>query len=240
MTRRRRLHPVLALVLLAAAASAETPGEAPDPDAAGLTASRRRAALVARSAWEHARLQTLEAAFVQLKESPMLLAPERSEGSFCYRAPDAMRWDYVPAEGVDPGDAPPPVTVIVRDRQMVTWYRDQGRAERTDLGRRADRMLKLLGPGSSLADLERTFTLAIELPAAGGEPYRVRLEPRSTRVARRLSSIDMELDRELFLPVFLRLTGAGGDVTELRFDRLRINGGLPADRFEAPLPIPPS
>ncbi len=224
----------LASVALFVSAAPATGGEAPDPDAAGLTPGERRSALVARSAWEHARLGALEAAFVQRKESVMLLEPEVSRGIFAYRAPDAMRWDYAAAAAGEESAAPS-MTVIIRGQEMITWYRDLGRVERTDVGRRAEKLLKLLGPGSSLADLERYFALEVEIPEAAGEPYGVRLEPRSARVARRIRAIRMEIDRRLFLPTFLRLTDADGGVTELRFDQLQINRDLPADHFQAPV-----
>ncbi len=224
------------LVLLAAGSlAAGEPVDPPDPGAAGLTPGQRRGLLVARSAWEHARLETLEAAFVQRKENVMLLEPEESTGTFAYRAPDLMRWDYV-HPGADHGNASPNVTVIINGQSMVTWYHDLERAERVDVGRRGEKMLKLLGPGASLADLERYFTLAVELPEAAGEPYGVHLEPRSARVGRRLRSIDMELDPALFVPGFLRLTDPEGGTTELRFKAPRINGAVPAERFGLALP----
>ncbi len=213
----------LAAALLLAVASAAADGAPPDPDVAGLSAEERRAALVARSAFEHARLETLEAAFVQRQESDLLLEPETSEGTFCYRAPDAMRWDYA---------SPSPRTVIVRDQSMITWHHDRDEVERVELGRRFDKLMRLLGPGSSLAELEAYFSLAVTFPETDAEPYRVRLEPKSRRFARRLAGLDMEIDRRLFLPVLLRIEDAGGGVTELRFEEIEINRPLPADRFE--------
>ncbi len=235
----------LVSVALFVSAALATAGEPPDPDAAGLTPAERRSALVARSAWEHARLETLEAAFVQRQEGVMLLEPEVSRGRFAYRGPDSMRWDYrlgepEPVAGVPESGgerrASAPVTVIIHGQAMTTWHRESGRVERVDVGRRAEKLLRLLGPGASLADLERYFALEVEIPEAAGEPYGVRLEPRTARVARRIRAIRMEIDRRLFLPTFLRLTDPDGGVTELRFDQLQINGDLPADHFQPDLP----
>ena len=217
---------LLAAALLLAAGSAAANGDVPDPDAPGLGSEGRRAALVARSAWEHERLETLEATFVQVQESDMLLEPETSEGTFSYRAPDWLRWDYA---------SPSPRTVIVRDQSMTTWHHEQDQVERVELGRRFDKLMRLLGPGSSLAELEEYFSLAATFPETDVEPYRVRLEPRSRRLARRLAGIDMEIDRRHFLPVFLRIEDAAGGVTELRFGEVEINGLLPEDRFELDL-----
>lgn len=220
---------VVAGMLLASNASAVATGdgEPPDPEAPGLTLSERLVVLVARSAWEHARLETLEAAFVQRKESNLLLEPETSAGVFVYRAPNVMRWDFTP---------PTSMTIVIRDQAMITWYRDLNRVERVDVGRRADKILRLLGPGASLAELQRYFTLTVEFPKVAEEPYRVRLEPRSARIGRRVRSMDMELDRQLFVPTFLRFVDPDGGAIELRFEDLRINGDMPPDRFELDLP----
>ncbi len=212
-----------AVALVAGSAAGAEP---PDPGAAGLPPGQRLAMLVARSAYEQARIETLEADFVQRKESILLLEPEHSAGSFSYRSPDSLRWDYV---------SPSAVTVVLSDQEMITWYRDSDRVERLDLGRRADRILKLLGPGASLAELERYFTLRATFPAATGEPYRLQLEPRQRRIERRIREVGLELDPELFIPSFVRLVDAEGGVTEIRFDAIRVNGEVPADRFEIAL-----
>ncbi len=47
-------------------------------------------------------------------------------------------------------------------------------------------------------------------------------------------SLALELDPELFLPGFVRLVDPEGGVTEIRFGAIRINGEIPADRFDLP------
>ena len=39
-----------------------------------------------------------------------------------------------------------------------------------------------------------------------------------------------------YLPVRLRYVDADGDVTDLRFENLRINGSVPVERFDLRLP----
>ncbi len=221
----------LILGLLAASsalvAAGEPPdGRTPDPAAPGLTVSERYAALVERTTYEQGRLQTLTARFVQRKESPLLLAPEESQGVVAFEAPDRVRWDFT-----SPGDT----VVLLRDRRMVTWYRDLGRAEVVELGRQADRFLQLLGPGASLAALQRYFDVTAAFPQGPGEPYRLELEPRGSRLRRRISSMTLHLDPELFVPVYLRFVEAGDEVTELHFEALEVNGGIPEERFELEL-----
>ena len=211
----------------ALAAGGEAPdGRTPDPAAPGLTVSERFAALVERTHYQQARLETLQASFSQRKESPLLLEPEESRGTVAFEAPDRVRWDFT-----SPGDT----VILVRDRQMLTWYRDLGRAEVVELGRQGDRFLQLLGPGASLAELQRYFDVRATFPQTPGEPYRLELDPRG-RVRKRIRSMTFHLDPELFVPVYLRFVEPGGNVTELHFEALEINAEIPGERFELELP----
>jgi outer membrane lipoprotein-sorting protein len=44
------------------------------------------------------------------------------------------------------------------------------------------------------------------------------------------------LDSELYLPVALQYVEADGDVTKYEFENYRVNGELPAGRFDLQLP----
>ncbi len=199
----------------------------PDPEAEGLTRRERVEALIARVNSEQAQLRALEAEFVQHKESLLLLEPEESQGTFSYQAPDLMRWDFL---------SPREMVILLRDQEMLTWYRDLGRAERLEVGRTADRILELLGPGSSLATLQRYFTLSVIFPESAGEAYRLELEPRIPRIKRRIQSMALRIDPVLFVPTYVRYVEPNGDKTEFSFDDLRINGEIPGSRFELQLP----
>lgn len=231
---RRFLLPVLALLAVLASARADTP---PDPDALGLSLQERFDALLERARYEQDRLQTLEATFVQRSESPLLLAPEEVRGTFSYRSPDRIRWDF---------GTPKNMTLTIRAREVLTWYRDLKRAERRPLGLQEDRMLSFLGAGPSLATLQRYFSFTATFPKAAAEPYVLELAPLSSRIEKRIRSMTLKLDRELFVPIYLRYVGREDSVTEIRFENLRINGELPEERFEIVLPddvvleIPPA
>jgi outer membrane lipoprotein-sorting protein len=68
------------------------------------------------------------------------------------------------------------------------------------------------------------------------QPYKLELTPRYARIARRLEKMIVWVDPELFLLSRLRFIEADGDVTEYRFRRLRVNTGLPQERFDLDLP----
>jgi len=221
-------HVLVSVALLSASLGvAGDSGPPPDPDAPGLSVQERFDALFERVRQEEGRLQTLEASFLQRSESPLLLAPEEVRGTFSYRAPDRIRWDF---------GAPKSLTVIVRGRESFTWYHDLRRVERRDLGRQEDRMLELVGASPSLERLQRYFSLRATFPKAEGEPYVLELLPLSGRIEKRIRSMTLKIDRKLFVPVFLRYVGAEDATTEMTFEDVRLNGEIPEERFTPVFP----
>lgn len=188
----------------------------------------RLTALVRRVRWENERIHTLEAQFVQEKVSAMLLEPEEARGAFSYEAPDKVRWEY---------QTPNPISLLIEGGEMTTWYRDMDQAERISVGRQSQKVLEYLGASSSLETLLEYFDIALHVPDDPSSPYFLELDPRFARVARRLRSMSLWIDRQRFVPIRLRYEEADGDVTEYRFEEIRLNAKLPAERFE--LAIPP-
>ncbi len=228
----------LAATLLSAPAFAQGEGKnkpsrkeanavAPDPEAPGLNTSQRLEKLIERIKWEQARLKSMQASFVQNKVSALLIKPEEAVGKFWYQAPDKVRWDY---------EKPNPTTVLVDEEHMLTWYRDLKRAERIDVGKQADRVMQYLSASNSLESLQRYFVLKVSFPKDPEEPYRLELTPRFARVAKRIQSMVIQLDRQLYFPTFVRFVEPDGDSTELRFTEAKLNGPLPAEVFKVELP----
>lgn len=228
------LSPALSLVLasvLASSAARAAEEKVPDPEAPGLTLAQRPAVLLDRIRFEQERLRTLEADFVQYRVSEFLTAPEESRGTFAYSAPDLVRWDY---------ESPKPVSLVIREDEMLTWYRDLGKAEKVKVGRASSQVFRYLNASGSLDTLMKYFAVTFAFPAAapGGttEPYRLDLAPRFSRIRKRLAAMSLWIDRKLFLPVRVRYVEVNGDTTEYRFDRLRLNGVIPPERFELAIP----
>ena len=218
--------PLIALLLGAAPLGAVGEGTPPHPDRAGLTLSQRFEALLERVKYEQKRLTSLEAEFVQEKASEFLASPETSLGSLVFASPDRVRWEY---------REPKPISLVIVDDVMLTWYRDVGRAERVTVGRLSSQVFQYLNASGSLESLLRYFRATVSFPA-DREPYRIELVPRFARVARRLASMTLWIDRELFLPVRVRYVEPNGDVTEYRLEKVRVNQPVAAGRFELELP----
>ncbi|MEO7795829.1 MAG: outer membrane lipoprotein carrier protein LolA [Thermoanaerobaculia bacterium] len=203
----------------------------PDPDAPGLTLAQRSEALLDRIRYEQKHLRTLEAEFVQFRVSEFLAAPEESRGAFAYSAPDLVRWDYL---------TPKPVSLVIREDEMLTWYKDLGTAEKVKVGRASAQVFRYLNASGSLDTLMKYFAVTFSFPPAGtagaAEPYRLDLSPRFARIRKRLAAMSLWIDRKLFLPVRVRYVEVNGDTTEYRFDHLRSNGEIPLTRFELAIP----
>ena len=199
----------------------------PDPRDQDLSPSDRLQALADRVRLEQSKLATLEAEFTQYKESLMLVEPVVSRGVFSYAAPDRVRWEYT---------SPNPISMLISGEEMTTWYRDINQAEKVKVGRHSQRVLQLLGAGSSIDQLLEYFSVSLAFPKDQTRPYRLELTPLFKRVARRLQGMTLWIDPQLYLPIRLRYIEPDGDVTDYRFTNLRPNGELPKDRFELELP----
>ena len=218
---------VVFLILFGALAASPALAAPPDPDAPGLSSSERLQALFERVRIEQNAVRSLEARFVQRKESEMFLEPEEARGVFSFLAPDRVRWEFV---------SPDPMTVLIDDERMTTWYQDLERADVMAVGRYSEQVLKYLGASGTLETLLDYFRVRAVFPDGRSEPYRLSLEPRYARISKRIEAMEIWIDRERFVPVRLRYVEPGGDVTEYRFSDIEINAALPAERFELRLP----
>lgn len=227
-SQRRRLRRRVALALLALPlAGAAFAAPAPDPGDPALPAAERLPALFARVREQQQALRTLDARFVQRKESSMLAAPEEAKGQFSFQAPDRVRWEYA---------TPKAMTVLILGEQMTTWYRDLQRADRVNVGKYSSQVLRYLGASGSLETLAQYFDATFVQPKDRTEPFRLDLVPRYARIAKRIRSMTLWIDRARYLPVHLRYVEADGDTTDYQFLDLRFNAELPADRFTLQLP----
>jgi outer membrane lipoprotein-sorting protein len=224
----RALTLTLVLGLLPAGiASAVRHDSPPDPMAPGLSGAQRLQALVERVRLQQKTVKTIEARFVQRRQSAMLVSPEQSTGTFSYAAPDRARWEYL---------APTPITVLIRGSEMTTWYRDLKRAETLKIGRYSNQIFKFLGASGSMDTLLDYFTVQLTLPKDKSSPYRMRLLPRYERIKKRIKSMEVDIDSATFFPTHVEYEEADGDTTAYDFKDLQWNTQLPADRFALQLP----
>ncbi len=226
MNWRRSPSRLLCAVLLFGASSSLAE-DLPDPRLPGLSTSEKLEQLIQRVELEQGRMETMAANFVQFKESLLLAEPQVSRGTFLFDKPDRVLWEYA---------EPEPIRVVIQGEEMLTWYRDLDRAERISVGQYSERILEYMGASNSLELLRKYFDLRVLFPEDPAENYRVELQPRFERVAKRIQGMVLEIDPVRFLPTVLRYEEADGDVTEYRFSELVVNGEIDEGDFTLELP----
>jgi outer membrane lipoprotein-sorting protein len=128
------------------------------------------------------------------------------------------------------------MSLLISNDEMTIWYRDLERAETASVGRQSQRILEYMGASASMDKLVQYFTVSLRMPETETDPFILRLSPRYERVAKRIRELETWIDSTLFLPLRLRYVEGDGDVTEYRFSNLRVNEGLPEDRFVLEIP----
>ena len=204
------------LVPLSAAAPAPKTASIDD-----LEGSAKLDALIERVVERQRALRTLEAEFVQLKESALLLEAVESTGVFLFRAPDLVRWDYL---------RPDSMVVLFSEDLVTTYHPAQARAERIKVSNKQRRFVRVLAGTQPLDELTSHFSISLADPG-GRSHYRLTLRPVGNMLSKKLQSVEIQVDRELFLPVVMEYNEADGDSTRYEFTKMVINPDIDDSRF---------
>ena len=221
---------VLRRLLLTATALVSVPLSAADPapktvSIDALEGSAKLDALIERVVERQHSLNTLEAEFVQLKESALLLEAVESTGVFLFRAPDLVRWDY---------RLPDSMVVLFAEDTVTTYHPAQARAEQIKVSNKQRRFVRVLAGTQPLDDLTSHFSITLADPG-GQAHYRLTLRPIGNILSKRLQSVEIEVDRKLFLPVVIKYNEADGDRTRYEFREMVINPEIDESRFDLEL-----
>lgn len=214
---------------LAAAALAVcvcSPALAQEPLPEGLHGAERLAALIQRVSQVQSSLTTLTAGFEQRRTSKLLAEPSVSRGTFSFKAPDSVRWEYV---------SPRPMTVLLTGGVAITYRPAEKRAERVEVGRAQRRVFRFISAAEPLEKLKAYFSFTFR-DAGGTSNYQLELRPTAHQIKKRLKELDIEIDRRSLLPVKVGYTEADGDTTEYSFSRIELNKPVAADLFTLALP----
>jgi len=208
---------VLALVSLSAADPAPKTVSIDD-----LEGSAKLDALIEKVVERQRAVRTLEAEFVQLKESSLLLEAVESTGVFLFRAPDLVRWDY---------RQPDSMVVLFAEDTVTTYHPAQARAEQIKVSNKQRRFVRVLAGTQPLDDLTSHFSITLADPG-GQAHYRLTLRPVGNTLSKKLQSVEIEVDRKLFLPVVIEYNEADGDSTRYEFKKMVINPEIDDSRFD--------
>lgn len=201
------------LSVLALSASAQAPS--------GYTLCADQQAVKARLKTALSRIQTIEAAFLQEKENPLLIKPQQAEGFFYFERPDKVRWEY----------RKPYNTVLILNGKKIRSL-ENGMEKPLQAGTQ-----KLMA-GLTMGILRTVGTGLLENPEyehqfwcnAAGTPL-VRLLPRVARMKAYIREIHLYFAREGDKIVRLDMLEHPEGVTRLLFEDQKINESLPGSLF---------
>jgi len=168
---------------------------------------------------------SLQATFKQEKILGLLAQPETSSGTFFYQKPNRVLWNYA---------EPKPVTIVINNGRLTTYYPQLNKAETLEVSRYQDKIFKYMGATSALDDLANYFDFTFTDRA--GDPFRLDLKPNNKLVARRVKSITIWIDREQYITSKFEYVEKDGDVTRYEFKNIKINSPIPAEKFTLKLP----
>ena len=157
------------------------------------------------------KITSASAAFTQEKKTRLLSRPLKTSGSFLFRQPDRVRWEYT-------GDTN--MQVIFNGKDLWLWYPDLKEADRlSGLSQYAALMrfdvLSLSKDYIITAKEDRSMTLLTLLPKAKSP----------------ISRIEMELAEGSPFPRLVRLLDRNREPTVIRFRDIMLNPDIPESSF---------
>jgi len=215
----RRLAPLCLLFVC-------VPALAQDPLPADVRGLEKLTMIIDRVSQVQRKTVTLKAEFEQRRVSRLLREPSVSQGTMYFRAPDTVRWEYL---------TPRPMTVLLSEGVATTYRPTEKRAERVEFGRVQRKIVRFMGAGEPLEELRRYFSFTFRDPGPKGN-YELLLAPTAHQIKKRISQLQITIDRDRFIPTAFSYTEKDGDLTSYAFSNVIINGTLPDSLFELKLP----
>ena len=160
-----------------------------------------------------ASMQSMQCRFVQEKTSSMLAEPSVAKGTMHYAAPDRMRWEYTE----------PYAFALVVNGEQITKVTD-GKAETLD--GKSSRMYQgmvslIMGSASGKKLFDATvFNVALY---DDNELWRAEMTPKRRDMKRMFSQLVFRFDKKTNGISRVEFKDAGGDVTSIRFEDIKLN-----------------
>lgn len=161
-----------------------------------------------------ASMQTLQCGFVQEKTSSMLAEPSIAKGTMHYAAPDRMRWEYT---------EPYAFALVVNGDRIVKVA--DGKAEALDAksGRMYQGMVGLIMGSASGKKLFDTSVFDVVLYDED-VCWRAEMTPKRRDMKRMFSQLVFRFDKKTKGISRVEFKDAGGDLTSIRFEDIKLNG----------------
>ncbi len=223
MTRLRWfVTPLLMLSVVLAVGSTAPPPEAEVPaDVEGV---------LQRFAEAQASIQTLQASFVEHRETSLFKEAVVQHGQFYHSRPQRYLWDYQGSS---------PKKILLTSEVLLAYYPELNRAEEVNVRRWTKQIRRYLNVGEDLESLRRDYAISLATPEENdliGTDQLV-LEPRIPKLRSRLDDIRIWIDRETGYTRRVAYRSAkNGDRTVFNFHDIQVNLGIDPSRFEIELP----
>jgi len=223
---------LIALIFSALALSVPGPAgadgrSAPSPEPSAVTDPVAVNALLQRFDEAQMRTQTLIASFVERKRLHLLVDEQVHAGVFYYTKPSAFLWEYSPPDGK---------VILISSEQLLVYYPNLKKAEEVDISRYSKRILRFFGLGQPTAELRKYYDLSLAEDPQMPDTYVLVLDPTKRRVAKRLDSIRIWIDRDMMVPRQIEYVESDGDSTRFSFRNIEINSAISPAKYDVKIP----
>ena len=169
-----------------------------------------------------ASMQSMQCRFVQEKTSAMLAEPSVAEGTMHYAAPDRMRWEYT---------TPYAFALVVNGERIVKVTDGKAEVLEGNAGRMYQGMVNLIMGSASGKKLFDTTVFDIVLYDDNGF-WRADMTPKRRDMKRMFSQLVFRFDKKTNGISRVEFMEAGGGVTSIRFEEIRLNEKIGEEKFQ--------
>ena len=169
-----------------------------------------------------ASMQSMQCRFVQEKTSAMLAEPSVAEGTMHYAAPDRMRWEYT---------TPYAFALVVNGERIVKVTDGKAEVLEGNAGRMYQGMVNLIMGSASGKKLFDTTVFDIVLYDDNGF-WRADMTPKRRDMKRMFSQLVFRFDKKTNGISRVEFVEAGGGVTSIRFEEIRLNEKIGEEKFQ--------
>ena len=168
-----------------------------------------------------ASMQTMHCRFVQEKTSAMLAEPSVSEGLMYFVAPDRLRWEYT---------APYPFAIVVNGERIVKVMDGKAEVLEGNSSRMYQGIVSIIMGSASGKKLFDTSAFDIVLYDDDAF-WKAEMTPKRRDMKRMFSQLVFRFDKKTNGISRVEFKDAGGDVTSIRFEDIKLNEVIGEDKF---------
>ena len=167
-------------------------------------------------------MQTLQCRFMQEKISSMLAEPTVAEGTMHYVAPDRLRWEYT---------KPYAFALVVNGERIVKVT--DGKAEVVDgkSNRMYQGIVSIIMGSASGKKLFDTSVFDVVM-YDDNEFWRAEMTPKRRDMKHMFSQLVFRFDKKSKVISCVEFKEAGGDITSIRFEDIKLNEAIGEGKFQ--------